>query len=465
MPPGFALMLCLLWCAFVLLQEGRKNPDVSKGLWLPTLWIMRCASRGVDAWMMGWGEDIYLENRLFDQLFIGGLIVSGLVVLFRRRIDWGRMVHGNVFIFAFYAFLVISILWSIAPETTALKFVRSIGDLIMALVVVTEKKPTTALITMARRCMILLIPLSLVFIKYFPEMGRFPAKHWGPDMWIGVGTHKNTLGQLCFLSGITLFWCIRETRRKGQTLTKFRFIPILIDLSYVGMLLYLINGGEDSRSFTSIVCLALSVVMLWVMGRFRGKEKKIYKIILIGIAGVCIATLSSELVFGESMVDLVASLLGKDSTLTGRQWLWQDAIRLGMRHPIEGYGYGAFWGNWVYAELDPRVDYGPRQCHNGYIETFVNLGFVGVFLLSMAALTGLRRAIELCRVDFEGGCLRFVFIVAILFLNYTEATFPRGMHLFWFVFLVVAIIYNPLSQLKHAQYSEAHDKKSPENFK
>jgi O-antigen ligase len=313
----------------------------------------------------------------------------------------------------------------------------------MTLIVVTEKNPTTAIITMFRRCMILLLPLSVVLIKYFPSIGRSPHKHWGPDSWIGVATHKNTLGQLCMLSGFTLAWCFFQARRTGHKLVRLYPLPVPVDLIYAGMLLYLLNAGGHSRSSTSLVCLVLAVLMLWLLGRFHGKERKIFPVFLTCLVGFGFAALMVDLIVEQSLVDLIAPILGKDSTLTGRDWLWADAIRLGMRHPFGGYGYGGFWQPWVRDQLNPLVDYGPGQCHNGYLETFVNLGLVGVVVLCLAVLVALRRAADLCRVDFESGRLRFALLFTIVVLNYTEATFSRGTHLFWFVFLMAALFSTP----------------------
>jgi exopolysaccharide production protein ExoQ len=439
MPPRLVLVLCILWIGYVLYREIKSKPDVSLALWLPTLWMMRCGSRGIDAWF---SPGVVLEEGRYDPNFLAVLMLGGILVLIYRRHTWERLLQYNKFIFLFYGFMAASTVWSIAPGVTAYKLIRPFGDLIMALIVVTERNPKMAIITMLRRCTILLIPLSVALIRYFPDHGRGLAKHWGPNPWLGVGTHKNTLGQLCILGTFTITWCYFQSRRAGEHLSKWPFGVYHIVLPYAVMILYLLNGGGHSRSVTSMMCIAAGLFLMWGIARFRGREYRLVTTFLFGIVAVFFVFVISEAFFQKSVVELVAASVGKDSTLTGREWLWQDVIRLGMTHPIGGHGYGAFWGDWVYSQLSPEVDYGPEQSHNGYLETFADLGLGGVLLLLLASLSALRNALAICRKDFEYGRFRFVLLATILVVNYTEATFPRGTHLLWFTFLVAALFHH-----------------------
>ena len=42
----------------------------------------------------------------------------------------------------------------------------------MALIILSEAKPSAAVSSVLRRCAFVLLPLSIVFIKYFPWLGR-----------------------------------------------------------------------------------------------------------------------------------------------------------------------------------------------------------------------------------------------------------------------------------------------------
>jgi hypothetical protein len=52
----------------------------------------------------------------------------------------------------------------------------------------------------------LLIPLSVVFVKYFPHLAR-EYDHWtGTGYFVGVATSKNMLGVLSMISALFFLW-------------------------------------------------------------------------------------------------------------------------------------------------------------------------------------------------------------------------------------------------------------------
>ena len=86
-----------------------------------------------------------------------------------------------------------------------------------------------------------------------------------------------------------------------------------------------------------------------------------------------------------------------------------------------------------------------------------DLGFVGCFLLAWLLFQSIRSATNHVHQDFEYGRLRLVLLLTILVMNYSEATFTVGNHLWWFGFLVVAVYAEPwvyAAQMKRAIASE-----------
>lgn len=435
------MLLTLALAAYVYYQDRRSGRTASLALLAPTLWMMRCASRSIDAWLSG-GDAEFAAGRL-DPIFMAGLIAWGLAILSGRRVVWSGLVNHSLPLFAFFGYLGLSALWaSHEVGNPYIKLIRPFGDLVMALVVVTEPNPRESIQLILRRCAILLIPLSITLIRYYPWLGRGQAKHWGSDPWIGVTTHKNPLGQLCMISVMAFVWSILESRKGGRPLVRLPVIRIPIDWVYLAMTAYLLNGGGHSRSSTAFTCIVLGgVIFLFLEMHSRFPAAAARKVVAAAIL-TAVAAVSLDIA-GISPQALVAQIQGKEANLTGRTWLWEDAIRLGMEHPLTGAGYGSFWVPSVYERLSPEVDNRPAQCHNGYLETFVNLGLIGVALLVLALITSLASALRQLRVDFEYARLRFVWLVVIAILNYTEATFPRGTHVFWFLFLVVALYAVP----------------------
>ncbi len=366
------------------------------------------------------------------------LVFLGLIALLRRPCDWKGIVSQNWALFLFYAYLALSITWETSVDSPLIKIFRPIGDLVMALIVTTELNPREAILTMFRRTAILLIPLSLVLIRYYPSLGRGQDKHWGPDYWIGVTTHKNPLGQLCIVAILGFLWSLPELKRRGLAWTQCSIAWFYLAVS--GYIMFC--GESNSRSSTSIFCLGVAMGLYAIFGRMRDRTEKIIHTIMAGTIALGIVALTLDF-FGTSLQTVLAESLGKDPTLTGRTWLWKDVVRIGMENPILGTGYGGFWVPSIYSKLSPEVDNGPAEAHNGYLETFANLGLVGVFLLALFILQSLGNATKMIQADFEYGRLRLSLFFMILVMNYSEATFPRGTHLWWYGFLIVAIYARP----------------------
>lgn len=424
-----SVLACFVLALWLYRREARLDPHATAVLWLPTVWMMRCGSRGIDYWLGG-GE----MGRL-DPLFLLAMILAAGVVLARRPIHWGELIGGNQALFLFYGYLLLSSLWVGSVESPFIKLLRPLGDFLMALIVVTDPRPREALERLFRRTAILLIPLSIALIKYMPQLGRLPAKHWANDLWIGVTTHKNPLGQLCVVAAIAFLLVLDRARAEGRPLRRERIAWL-----YLAMTAWILwaDGRENSRSSTSILSLALAIGAFWFLGRMRDRFEAVGRTLTLGLAGIAASALALQ-VAGSSLQELVAMLMGKDATLSDRSYLWRDVWRIGLMNPFFGTGYGGFWVPELTALLSPEVNNGPMQAHNGYLETFAQLGFVGLGLLLLVIFSSLRAAVRSAAADFDFARARITLLLTVLLINYAEATFPRGTHLWWFLFLAVAL--------------------------
>jgi O-antigen ligase len=104
-------------------------------------------------------------------------------------------------------------------------------------------------------------------------------------------------------------------------------------------------------------------------------------------------------------------------------------------NPFLGTGYESFW-------LGPRLEFiwqqaglgGLTEAHNGYLEIFLNLGIIGLILLSGFLLASYR---NICRQLTTSASLASFYLAlwaVMLFYSVTEAGFRSG--LIWLVFLL-----------------------------
>ena len=123
-----------------------------------------------------------------------------------------------------------------------------------------------------------------------------------------------------------------------------------------------------------------------VRGRLLGAVATV--VVIVGIVAVNLG------VQGD-----VLSAFGKNATLTGRTYLWGQGIKAGLENPILGDGYAAFWvvgepkaeRYWHEFKIDNKYGF---HFHNMYVQTFVDLGGVGVIILAYLVLSSFIRSIR-----------------------------------------------------------------------
>ncbi len=118
----------------------------------------------------------------------------------------------------------------------------------------------------------------------------------------------------------------------------------------------------------------------------------------------------------------VLNAMGRNADLTGRTEIWEVLIPMAP-NPIVGTGFETFWLGRRSADLNQLFRYGVNEAHNGYIEVYLNLGWVGLGLIALILGQGYRRAICAFRRDPILGGLLLAYIVTVATYNITEAGF------------------------------------------
>jgi exopolysaccharide production protein ExoQ len=367
----------------------------------------------------------------------------------------------------FFGYMAVSIVWAPDSFVSFKRWVRASGDLTMALVVATNLGgQLEGIITVLRHCGYLLVPFSIVLAKYFPDLGRSHAKHWASDEWVGVATQKNNLGMLCMVAGLWLMWEFWHLQKSRELLPPKEFkAKRFVLLLYAAMTLYLFNGGGTARSMTSIVTLAIGIVIFWQLSVWLNNPSAFRRRIAVVLGAWLVLQPGCQAIFGEPFSNLALEAIGRDPTLTGRSTLWQDCIQMGMKHPILGAGYMGFWTESTIIAIAVRNTNAPTETHNGYIEIFVELGIVGLVLFLPVILSGLAGAWRLMRADFEHGRFCVTLLIVMLIHNYSESGFPRATYLTWFVFLLAVLnVWSGVRETSEAAATHEHDWGQPDEF-
>ncbi|HEX3627581.1 MAG TPA: O-antigen ligase family protein [Verrucomicrobiae bacterium] len=434
MPPILALSLTLVFVTVLFVRDIREKANVTRALWLPFFWITICGggSRYFSQWinMFGFhaGAISVEDGSPVDAAFNAALIVGGLVVLQKRRVSIARFVRNNQWLTIYMLYCLLAITWSDFPFVSAKRWTKLIGNPVMALVLLTEPAPMEALTRLIKRCAYFLLPLSVTFIKYFPFIGRTFNDWTGAPSNTGVATNKNELGFDCWILGTVLVWHMLHVFHweKG----KARRDELILCSVLMGMNLWLLRMAHSASSG---VAFAISIGIILFLG-FRWVNKR-----SVGFYILAGATAVLVLFFGFGMSDTVIHLLGRNDTLTGRTDIWQALWHWDI-NPVVGAGYEGFWLGDRRVEIQETVLPFLNEAHNGYLETYLNLGFVGVVLTVAVILSAYAKSRRALFRDFDFGRLRLAYLIAFVVYNWTEAAFRMNSFPF-FMFFLVSIDY------------------------
>ena len=373
----------------------------------------------------GGGADT-LEGSPIDSLVFFILIFAAFVALARRRLNWSVVISENWPIFLFYAFLLISVVWANSPFISFKRWFKEFGNIAVLLVILTDPRPQQALRAVFVRCACLLLPLSLVLIRYFPSLGRYYTSHGGGEV-TGVTTQKNSLGVLLLVCGLVLLWDWLELR-KEQRSSKAMRLETKIHFGLLLLALYLLHLSDSK---TSTVCLffGAAIILATRLALFRKQPH------LLGMAALAVVLMFWVLDETVGVKEKVVTNLGRDMTFTGRTDVWRELLDL-HTDPLLGVGFMSFWDDkGLQSQLPEWI---AHSAHNGYLEEYLAGGWVGIFfLIVMLLATGLRINKAL-GWDGDYGAVRLAVFSGFLIINFSESNIacmtPIG-----FLFLLAAI--------------------------
>ena len=422
-----------------------KPGTPSQWIWIPYVWLFIVSTRSLSSWLSraaqdGTVVDPDLSGSPLDRGLLTFLIVLGLFVLGLRAKRTKTILGRNKWLVLLFLYMALSIIWSNFPAISFRRCFRSMGTLVMVLVALTENDPLGAMRALLRRLYLVHIPLSIVAVKYFRNIGVAYTHDGIEEMWVGLAVHKNNLGQVAMCSGLVSTWRILQNWAKKK---------LTLDLLLFVLTLWVLHGSKNSHSSTAIIGFGVGAAALFGLQYLKRRVTQARRIILAGTIAVTLLAPFAYFVFeafDTTPVALMLEATGRDMTLTGRTGLWTDLLNNAAKSPVLGVGLGAFWVGKIGYAMYPldnwsRVTPGwrPGQGHNGYIDVYVDLGVIGVVLVLLVVVSAFAGALDDLQNRFELGTLRLTLLLSIVMNNLTESSLLKGTHSLWFLFLLVAV--------------------------
>ncbi len=275
-----------------------------------------------------------------------------------------------------------------------------------------------------------MLPLSVLFIKYYPSLGRaYNEWTWIP-MYTGVTTFKNLLGVICLVCGIGSVWSFVGAYEDRKMLHRVRHMIAHGTVILTAVWLMVI---ADSK--TSLSCLPMASTLI-VMTRQRRPALRT-RVAHFLVAGWIALSMCCLFVNPTTMLRSI----GRDPTLTGRTAVWTALLSL-HTNPLLGTGFETFWAGTRLEEVWRMTEKGLQEAHNGYLEVYLNLGFAGLAFLAVVIVTGYRHILTVFRRNQHAGSIRLAFFTAGLIYSFTEAGF-RMMSPMWICFLLAVSFVPP----------------------
>lgn len=436
-----ATAFCLLFIVGLFWLNYDNRSRTSTALWIPVVWFLIVGSRNISEWInlgvpMEDGVDRYLEGSPADRNTLALLILGGALVLAARSSRLMATLKANLPIVLYFMYCGLSIAWSDYPQVGLKRWFRSLGDLIMVLVVLTDMNPIGAMKRVLSRVGFLLLPLSILFIRYYPELGRAYGRWDGKVYWTGVTGGKNGLGMICLVYGLAAGWQFLASFRSPGWRSRCGLLAAQGLLFLMSIYLLWISDSKTSLASFVLVAGLLAAVSLVDSAR----KPAVLTVMVLAVVAIPFAVLFLGLGTGT------LTSLGRDSTLTGRTDIWRIALQFTV-NPITGAGYESFWLGNRLLEIARLNNAGLTQAHNGYLEVYLNLGWIGIALLFFLFVSTYRKLLSGAKHGHELSALLLAFLCSAVVYNYAEGAF-KMMSSVWISLLFAAVGSSAFSKTK-----------------
>jgi exopolysaccharide production protein ExoQ len=359
------------------------------------------------------------ENRIFWPAMVAVSVILASQNHSRlSRLAWPPHI---ICLFAYLAFAGASALWAFNP---GISFVRFVQEVMIVTSIVLPGMLAARTADMMRG-LFLCFALASILNAFFVLQGSSTIAMYGSTL-VDIGSQgyfegKNYLGEC---AAVALLLSMHEMHYPGWR----RSLGIAVVV--IAILLVFMSNSKTALGLAFIAPLLATLTLI-----IRRITNVSTAIILLSIPSFYVI-LSNVSNFTANRISF---MLYGDSTFTGRTVIWDFAQHEIDRSPLVGWGYRSFWlvPNSPSFEASGWVKTMPNA-HNGYVDTKLELGYLGLALLVVFIIATLHAIGRVADRDPARARLLLSLALFIIVYNFLESLWMRGFEFLWVVFLIVA---------------------------
>lgn len=318
---------------------------------------------------------------------------------------------------------MLSVLWSQSPQNT---IYYGLNLLILTLFTFYLSRAFDAehLMRFFMLCGFVFMVLNALTAIFLPFYGTSHGITGGFPALQGICIHKNA----CAYTTVFLIAPALFVKLEGDLTGLRRQIYIALGLVEVAF--------TQSRTGWVLAGLLLGFSALYLaLNKFKTRDAAALVLVASTVIGL--------LCFGlYQNYEQILLLLGKNATLSGRTQIWSAVMVSVWKHPIFGYGFHGFWTglSGESSNIALRVQWNPGFAHSGYLETWLEVGGVGLALIVWSFIRAIRDAstvLSHTRDSYLGFYLAVLFLTVVV--NIDESTLLGSSSLTWVFYLLACM--------------------------
>jgi len=318
---------------------------------------------------------------------------------------------------------IITIIWSQSPQNTIYYGLNLLILTLFTFYLARAFEPER-LMRFFVFCGFVFMVLNALTAIFLPRYGTSHGILGGVPALQGICIHKNA----CAYTTVFLIAPALFCKLQGNTAAVRRWFYVILGLIEIFL--------TQSRTGWILTILLLGFAALYLtLNKFQTRDAaalSLFFAMVIGFLSFGLYQNYTQILF----------LLGKNATLSGRTQIWGAVMLSIWKHPIIGYGYHGFWTG-LHGEssnIALRVQWNPGAAHSGYLETWLEVGGIGLALVVWTFLRALRDAtivLSHTRATYLGFYLAILFMTAIV--NIDESTLLGAPSLTWMFYLLACM--------------------------